>query len=156
MCSTRRTQDRFAAWCRKPAVAVAAAEGAGAAEGAEAVGVAGAAAAAVAADAACLGDLAGFASADCFANKLTHTGRHDMSSWPGSTRSTRPMLVSFAYSLQRCARACVGGPAYEGCADFRPFRKIRARARNEGIRVVEQYALHRRTRVVDRVRVLAS
>ena len=46
---------------------------------------------------------------------------------------------------------------HEGRVDLQPYREMPARELDEGIPVVEEYALHRRTKVVGKVaRVLTS
>jgi hypothetical protein len=60
------------------------------------------------------------------------------------------------FSLQYCARACVGRPAYDGRVGLPPYREMPARELFEGIPVVEEYAVHRRTGVPGKVCVLTS
>jgi hypothetical protein len=60
-------------------------------------------------------------------------------------------------SLQCWPRACVGRPAHGGRVGLQPYREMPARELDKGIPVVEEYALHRRTKVVGKVaRVLTS
>jgi hypothetical protein len=73
------------------------------------------------------------------------------SSWPGSTRSTRPIHVIFAV-LPAPALAGSRMTAELVCM----VEKSPARELFEGIPVVGEYALHRRAGVAGRVRVLTS
>ena len=60
-------------------------------------------------------------------------------------------------SLQcRCQRAHVGRLARDGGTGPRPHREMPARKGHEGIPVIGEYALRRRTEVVGKVRVLTS
>ena len=139
MSSTRRTQDRFGASFRKPAAAVVeAAEVAGAAE----------AAAAEAAAAVGTGELAAFVRLACFPITLTNTGHH------GRVRQGRP--GQSMYYLQWRPRPCVGRPAHDGRVGLQPYREMPARELDEGIPVVEEYALHRRAGIAGKVRVLTT
>jgi hypothetical protein len=52
--------------------------------------------------------------------------------------------------------ARVGRLAHEGLVGPLPYREMRARQLFEGTPVVAKYALHRRTGVVSKVRVLTS
>ena len=139
MSSTRRTQDRFGASFRKPAAAVVeAAEVAGAAE----------AAAAEAAAAVGIGDLAAFARPDCFPITLTNIDHH------GRVRQGRPGQSMYYLQWRPCP--CVGRPAHDGRVGLQPYREMPARELDEGIPVVEEYALHRRAGIAGKVRVLTT
>src|SRR5450755_3102190 len=96
MSSTRRTQDRFGAWYRKPAAAdAAAAEGAEAAE--DAAAAAEVADAALAAEAAaCRGALAACAKRGGVPNTLTNARRH------GRVRRGRPGQFVCSWRSCRC------------------------------------------------------
>jgi len=56
-----------------------------------------------------------------------------------------------------CARLpCVGRPAHDGRVGLQPYREMPARELDEGIPVVEEYALHRRAGIAGKVRVLTT
>lgn len=59
-------------------------------------------------------------------------------------------------SLQCCPRACVGKFANDGRVAPQAYRELPARELDEGIPVVREYALYRRTEVVGKVCVLTS
>ena len=145
MSSTRRTPQRLKAvfnW-RAAAAAVEAAEAAEAAEVAEAAVVAGDAAAA-AAVAVCRGELAASAKPERFPITLTNAGHH------GRARYNRPgQSVS---SLQ-----CSGRPQARMTAELAQYhREIPAHELDEGIPVIREYAMHGRTVMPGKARVLAS
>ena len=143
MCSTRKTRRRAAAY-RSPGAVAAAAE---VAEAAEAAGLAEAVVDAAAAEVAvCRGVLAASARPDRFPVTLTGTDHF------GRARQSRPGQ-SMCSSWQCRSHARLGRLAHEGRAGIQPYREMPARELDEGIPVVGEYALHRRTKVA---RVLTS
>jgi hypothetical protein len=147
MFSTRKTQDRFGAWYRKPEVAAAAAV----AEAAEVVGVAEAvvdAADAAVAVAVCRGVLAASARPDRLPIALTNAGHF------GRDRQSRP---GQSMSPLKCVPFTRGGaPAHNGQAGLQPCREMQAAELDEAIPALGEYALQKRTRVASKVRVLTA
>jgi hypothetical protein len=149
--STRRTRDRFEAWCRKPAAAVAAAAAVVAAAEAAVVvqeaAVAQAVPVAPSQAAACRGELAASGAKPL---ALSH-GADEHKSWPGLTTSTRPILVFFAV------------PPGRACATSRMttvldsnFRAMLVSKQDRTISVAGSCALRQRSGAVDKMRVLKS
>ena len=144
MFSTRKTQDRFGAWYRKPEVAAAAAV----AEAAEVVGVAEAVVDAAVAVAVCRGVLAASARPDRLPIALTNAGHF------GRDRQSRP---GQSMSSLKCGPFTRGGaPAHNGQAGLQPCREMQAAELDEAIPVLGEYALQKRTRVASKVRVLTA
>jgi hypothetical protein len=132
MYSTRRTHQQLGAFSRKPAAA--------AAEAAEvAVVAAEVAAVAAAADAVFHGALAASARPLRFAITLTNANHF------GRARQSRPGQSMCSWQCR--SRARLGRLAHGGRVDLQPYREMPSRALDEGIPVVGEYALHRRTKV---------
>jgi hypothetical protein len=91
------------------------------------------------------GELAAGAKADHASTTLTIRGRH------GRVRYNRPGLLMFVASASQLRK-----PAGDGWTGLPYHRDLPARELDEGIAVVQQCALRRRTAVIDKVRVLTS
>jgi hypothetical protein len=145
MSSTRRTQDRFAAWCRK--LAAADAEAAAAAEAVEDAGAAAVADAAVAAEAAaCRGALAACAKRGRVPNTLTNARRH------GRVRRGRPGQFVSSWRSSRC----VGGRTRMTAElIFHPVENGQ-RALDQGAPVRGECALKRRSGAASNMRVMSE